>query len=285
MTPQDSAASDLEKPTPAPSVDSDLVTWSSTSDPSNPMNWPTSRKCFAVAAICLTTFINSFSSSIFVPAVPATAAQFNASDELMVLAISLYVLGFAAGPLLWAPLSEAFGRRIPFMTAYFLFIVFNIPVALATNPTGVLICRFLVGACGSSTLTIPPAMSVDFLAPVARSKAVGLYMACVFIGPVTGPIAGAWIVQNDALGWRWTAWIILIISAPAGIFAFLAIPESCAEIILHRKAAKLRAETGNQALYSKRDQKPVDWDALRKVYFTRPAKMLFQEPIVSAPSH
>ncbi len=268
-------------PASLPNMDRNLVTFSSPSDPSDPMKWPTSRKFLAVAAICITTFTVSFSSSIFTSAVPTSALEFDVSSEIMILAISLYVLGFAAGPLLWAPLSEAYGRRVPFMTAYFLFVVFHIPIALATNPAGVLICRFLVGACGSSTFAIPPAMSVDFLAPVPRSKAVGLYMACVFIGPVTGPVAGAWIVENQHLGWRWTSWIVLIISALSGVFAFYAIPESCAEILLQRKAAILRSETGNWALHSKRDEIPVDWNTLKNVYFTRPAKMFLQEPIVS----
>lgn len=106
------------------SPDQDIVSFTSPNDPSNPMNWSSTRKIFAVMAICLTTFTVSFSSSIFGSAVPVTTRQFGTSSEVMTLSISLYVLGYAAGPLLWAPLSEAFGRRLPLLTssAYFSFL-------------------------------------------------------------------------------------------------------------------------------------------------------------------
>jgi MFS family permease len=78
-------------------------------------------------------------------------------------------------------------------------------MAVATNPETVLVFRFLAGACGSATLVIPAAMVVDFLAPVPRSKVVGLYMIYIFLGPVLGPITGAWMVENRLLGWRYTA--------------------------------------------------------------------------------
>jgi multidrug resistance protein len=199
----------------------------------------------------------------------------------MTLSISLYVLGYAAGPLLWAPLSEAVGRRLPFIAAYFFFTVSQLPVAVATNPETILVFRFLAGACGSATLVIPAAMVVDFLAPVPRSKVIGLYMFCVFLGPVIGPVAGAWLVEDRLLGWQYTAWIVLFTSTIFGIFAFFAIPESYSEILLQKKAARLRLETQNWALHSKRDEKLVGLGALLDTYMKKPVEMIFREPIVS----
>jgi DHA1 family multidrug resistance protein-like MFS transporter len=267
------------------SPNQDIVTFSSPSDPLNPMNWSPIRKTFAVMAICLTTFSVSFCSSIFASAVPNTIRLFGVSNELMNLSVSLYVLGYAAGPLLWAPLSEAFGRRLPFITAYFFFTIFQLPVAVATNPETILAFRFLEGVCGSVALVLPAVMVVDFLAPVPRGKAIGWYMLCVFFGPVVGPVAGAWVSEYHLLGWRYTAWIVLFTSIIFGIFAFYALPESFSELLLQRKAAKLRLATQNWALHSKRDEKLVGSGALLDTYMKRPVKMIFREPIVSFPSH
>lgn len=139
-------------------------------------------------AICLTTFSVSFCSSNFVSAVPDTTRLFGISKELMNLSISLYVLGYATGPLLWAPLSEAFGHRLPFTTAYFFFTIFQLPVVVATNPETILAFQFLEGACGSVALVLPAVMVVDFLAPVPRGKVIGLYMLFVFFELVIGPV-------------------------------------------------------------------------------------------------
>jgi multidrug resistance protein len=199
----------------------------------------------------------------------------------MTLGISLYVLGYAAGPLLWAPLAEAYGRRLPFLTAYFFFTVTQLPVAVATNPETVLVFRFLAGACGSAMLVLPAAMVVDFLDPLPRSKVLGLYMLCLFIGPLTGPVSGAWLTEDRWLGWRYTAWIVFFVSIFFGIFAFFAIPETSSEILLQQKAARLRVETQNWALHSKRDEKVVGLGALLHTYMKEPVKMIFREPIVS----
>jgi multidrug resistance protein len=199
----------------------------------------------------------------------------------MTLSISLYVLGYAAGPLLWAPLAEAYGRRLPFLTAYFFFTITQLPVAVATNPETILVFRFLGGACGSAMLVLPAAMVVDFLAPIPRGKMLGIYLLCLFIGPVTGPVSGAWLTEDRWLGWRYTAWIVFFASILFGIFAFFAIPETSSEILLQKKAARLRTETQNWALHSKRDEKLVGLRELLGTYMKEPIKMIVREPIVS----
>ena len=61
----------------------------------------------------------------------------------------------------------------------------------------------------------------------------------------------------------------------------LILPESCAEILLQNKAAKLRKQSGDARLISKRDAKPLSAHVLVNTYFARPFLMLLQEPIVS----
>lgn len=155
----------------------------------------------------------------------------------------------------------------------------QVPVAVAQNLTAVLLCRFLVGAFGSAVLAVPPALVVDFLDPVERSKAVGLYITFLFLGAPIGPIVGAYLTTS--LGWRWTGWVGVLVGALCGTFALLAIPESSEEVILQRKAARLRSQTQNWALHSKLDENPVTFASLRKKYFLRPVQMILREPIVS----
>jgi hypothetical protein len=76
---------------------STLVSWDGPQDPQNPMNWSPRRKTLIVAALCCISFSASFSSSVFAPAALAVAAEFGVGEEVVILGISLYVLGFAAG--------------------------------------------------------------------------------------------------------------------------------------------------------------------------------------------
>jgi hypothetical protein len=76
---------------------STLVSWNGPQDPQNPMNWPPRRKTLIVAAICCISFSASFSGGVFAPAAPTVAAEFGVDEEIALLGISLFVLGFAAG--------------------------------------------------------------------------------------------------------------------------------------------------------------------------------------------
>lgn len=75
------------------------------------------------------------------------ARRSNQSDRLG------FVLGFVVGPLLWAPMSEVFGRRKLFIFTYILFTIFNGGVIASQNIWTLIILRFLAGTAGSSPLT------------------------------------------------------------------------------------------------------------------------------------
>lgn len=154
----------------------------------------------------------------------------------------------------------------------------QVPVAVAQNLTAVLLCRFLVGALGSAVHAVPPALIVDFLNPVERSKAVCLFITFLFLGAPIGPIVGAYLTTS--LGWRWTGWVGVLVGAVCGTFTFLVIPESSEAVVLQRKAARLRPQTQNWALHSKLDENPVTFASLRRKYFLRPVQMILREPIV-----
>lgn len=59
------------------------------------------------------------------------------------------------------------------------------------------------------------------------------------------------------------------------------VSESFAPILLQRRAARLRQETRNWALHSKRDEDPITYGYLVRKYGLKPFKMLVQEPILA----
>ena len=92
------------------------VTWDGPDDPTNPKNMTFARRWAIVATTGLMTFTVSFASSVFSTTTFVTAAKFNVASEVMLLGLSLYVCGFAAGPMVWGPMSEAFGRSRPMLS-------------------------------------------------------------------------------------------------------------------------------------------------------------------------
>jgi hypothetical protein len=76
-------------------------------DPANPMNWAQSRKWFIAAIVNSSVFAVTFTSSAYSESAIQVMQEFDISTEVFIVGISLFVLGFAIGPVLWAPLVSA----------------------------------------------------------------------------------------------------------------------------------------------------------------------------------
>lgn len=166
------------------------------------------------------------------------------------------------------------------MVGYFCYILFQIPVGVAQNIETIMICRFLCGAFGSAPLAICAGMYVDFWTAKDRGIPTIGYAGSVFAGPTMGPIVGEFTVKNTSLGWRWTIWFTMIMSAFFFVLALPTVPETLAPVILQRKAARLRVQNRHWALHSKMDEQPVHLKALMQKYGLKPVQMIYREPIL-----
>lgn len=124
-------------------------------DPINPMNFSTVKKSWITLQLGFTALTASLASSIIAPAEGAIASRFHIGSEVTVLVISLYVLGFAVGPLMWAPISEVYGRKWSLIPAMTVLALFSIGTAVSQNPQTVLITRFF-GSLDPFPFTVAP---------------------------------------------------------------------------------------------------------------------------------
>ncbi|KAH8658957.1 major facilitator superfamily domain-containing protein [Ilyonectria robusta] len=256
-----------------------IVGWDGPDDPENPMNWPNRKKWMVTVSLGMLTWVVTFASSIFSTATLPAAKEFGVSTEVMTLGTSLFVLGFAFGPLIFGPMSEVYGRKYPLFLGYFVFALFQIPVATAENVQTVLVCRFLSGLFGSSPLSVVGGALVDFWPPVERGIAMSIFAGANFVGPVAGPIMGAFITQSS-LGWRWTAYITAIMAALFGPIAFITVPETLESCLLTRKARSVRLSTQDWAMHAVAEETPVDLGEMAHRILVRPLAMLVLEPII-----
>lgn len=122
-----------------------VVEFDGPNDPLHAQNWPLRKKVSVGVVLAFVTLIAAFGSSIFSTATGMVAAQFNVSREVGILGVSLYVLGFATGPMVWAPFSELYGRKNPLLISSFGFAIFNLAVAVAKDAQTIFLCRFFAG--------------------------------------------------------------------------------------------------------------------------------------------
>lgn len=88
-----------------------LVTFTP-NDPDNPKNWSKGFKWWCTMVVATTCFVVACSSAIITIDIQGVADQFNVSFEVGLLTITFFVMGFGIGPMMFAPLSEIYGRRV-----------------------------------------------------------------------------------------------------------------------------------------------------------------------------
>lgn len=110
--------------------------------------------------------------------------------------------------MIWAPLSELYGRKTAVLPPYFLAAIFSFATATAKDVQTIMITRFFTGFFGSAPVTNTGGVLSDIWSPEERGAAIVGYAMAVVGGPVLGPIAGGAIVQSN-LGWRWTEYVSL----------------------------------------------------------------------------
>ncbi|KAI1451385.1 MFS general substrate transporter [Annulohypoxylon moriforme] len=255
-----------------------LVKWIP-DDPRNPMNFSALTRWSITMVVAVATLAVALVSSAYSGGVSEIIIHFRISSEVAILGVSLFVVGFAVGPLLWAPLSELFGRQVLFFVTYGALTAFNAGCAGAKNIETLLILRFFAGAFGSSPLTNAGGVIADMFPASERGQAMAVFAAAPFLGPVLGPIIGGFL--GIGAGWRWVMGFLAAFSGALWILGALLVPETYAPVLLRKRADKLSKMTGKHYLsVIDRDQGRMSLGESFKIALSRPWILLFREPIV-----
>jgi MFS transporter, DHA1 family, multidrug resistance protein len=182
--------------------------------------------------------------------------------------------------MIFGPLSELYGRRLPMVLSVFGFSIFGVGTAVAKDIQTLMICRFFQGSFGSGPIVVLAAICADIWKPEHRGPALTLFAVFAFLPAMLAPFVGAFTVESD-LGWRWDAWWTVFLGFSSFILTTLVLKESFPPIILVGKARMLRRQTDNWAIHAKQEEVEVDLRALAEKHLTRPLAMLIQEPILA----
>ncbi|KAF4159553.1 hypothetical protein CNMCM6069_001716 [Aspergillus lentulus] len=253
---------DIEAKVPIPTDEPVLL-----EEQENPRCWSAGKKCNGILVLMTATI--AFCSSIYTAAIPSISHAYGCSSTVATLGITTFLLGFASGPLLFAPLSEVWGRNTIFRLVLGLFVLFQIGCALAPNVASMIVFRFFSGFFGSPTVTNSGGSITDIWPQDNRSVPLALFSAASFLGPVIAPTVGGFICQYTS--WRWNFWVVLILSGVCYVAMTVFLPETYPPKLLMDKRRSMPG-------YSPANQPPIK--EMLYTTLTRPWLMLFTEPIL-----
>jgi multidrug resistance protein len=186
------------------------IDWDGPTDPENPVNWSRKKKWLNMFSISFLTLLTPLTSSIVAPAQGPVMKEFQITSRILAsFVVSIYLVGFAFGPLFLAPLSEIYGRLRIYQIGTFIFVIWNVAGALAPNIGALLAFRLLAGISGSSPITLGAGSIADMFALEERGLALSIYGLGPLLGPIIGPIAGGFL--SEARSWRWIFWLLTIV--------------------------------------------------------------------------
>ncbi|KAI1089219.1 MFS general substrate transporter [Rostrohypoxylon terebratum] len=243
-------------------------------DAENPHCWSNTRRWYVTVCAVLLVVNATFASSAPSGCFGSIAKWFDISEEAAGLTITLFLLGYCAGPLIFAPLSEFYGRRWIFYGTFLLYIVFNFLCAFAPNFGSLLVGRFLTGTFVSAPLSNSPGVLADLWGPVERGNAMAVFSCMVWVGPALGPVVGGFLqLEKD---WRWSFFVLLWLGGITAIPMFT-IPETFGPVILIHRARRIRKARipGYEDVKAPVEDSDRTLVGIYKVALTRPWIILF----------
>lgn len=261
-----------------------LVDWNGPKDSENPLNWSKGKKAVVVFEVMLLTCVTYMGASIYTPGQVEIQEEFGVGHVVGTLNLSLYVLGYGLGPMVFSPLSEvaSIGRQQIYMWTFFFFAIFQIGAATVKNIGGLIVIRFISGILCSPALATGGGSIGDIMAPEIVPIFIGLWAIGTVVAPVIAPLLGAAMVV--AKGWRWIFWLLLWLSAGTFVMLVAFFPETQHNNILHRRAERIRRETGDNRYYTKQElvESKVTFKEFAIEITARPFKLMVLEPAVLA---
>ncbi|KAI1764689.1 MFS general substrate transporter [Hypoxylon sp. FL1150] len=246
-------------------------------DVENPHNWSTARRWYVTVCSVLLVVNATFASSSPSGCLGSISEYFNVSEEAAGLTITLFLLGYCAGPLIFAPLSEFYGRRWIFYSTFLLYLAFNFLCAFAPNFGSLLVGRFLTGTFVSAPLSNGPGVLADLWGPVERGNAMAVFSCMVWVGPALGPIVSGFLQLTK--DWRWSFYVLLWLGGVTALFMFT-IPETFGPMVLAHRARRIRKAKipGYENVKAPVEEGDRSLVGIYKVALTRPWIILF-DPI------
>jgi DHA1 family bicyclomycin/chloramphenicol resistance-like MFS transporter len=165
----------------------------------------------------------SISTDLYLPALPTMAAALHANAGTVELTISGYLIGFSLGQLLWGPIGDRHGRRLPIAIGLVLFIIGSAGCAVSTSAEMLIGWRALqaVGACASVVLA--RAMVRDLYTGHRAAQMMSTLMTVMAVAPLLGPSLGGLILH--VASWRAIFWTLVGVGL-ATLAALHALPET-----------------------------------------------------------
>lgn len=154
------------------------------------------------AVLAMLTALGPLSTDFYLPSLPDIVRAMETDVSGAQATLSAFLFGFAAGQVVWGPLSDRLGRRPVLLIGLGLFIVMTLACAFAPSIEALIGARFAQALGASGPIVLGRAMVRDLYDGPRAGRELARMGMIMGIVPAIAPVIGG--VLQTAFGWRST---------------------------------------------------------------------------------
>ncbi len=187
--------------------------------------------------------VGPFAIDMYLPALPAVAADLGASAQAVQGTLSAFFIAFGLSQMAYGPLSDRMGRRPPLLIGLGVFLVGTIACALAPNVAALTFARAVQGLGAATVMVVPRAVIRDLHSGPEAARMMATIMLVIAVSPMLAPLAGSGVLALS--GWRAIFAVLAVAGAVSIALTVFALPETLAP---ESRASVRPAEMGRACL-------------------------------------
>lgn len=170
------------------------------------------------------TILESLSIDFYLPAFKSIATDLKLSDGSVQASLSLFLLGFALGQLLWGTLADKMGRKQPLIAGLIIYTISSYLLTRVNSLAGLWTFRFLQAFGGAAGLVIARTIIVDVFNEDKRVKVFSFLSFAMGIAPVVAPALGTFILAYGH--WYNLFYMMMLFGCMGLVFTGFFLPET-----------------------------------------------------------
>ncbi|MFD2643672.1 multidrug effflux MFS transporter [Pseudomonas japonica] len=160
----------------------------------------------------------------YLPGFPAMALAFGTDEKHVQATLAVYFLGLSIGQLVYGPIADRFGRRVPLLAGVILFTVASLACAYAPSLDALIAARFVQALGGCAGMVLARAIVSDKCDAVGSAKVFSQLMLVMGLAPILAPMLGGLLV--NLYGWQSIFLALTLFSALCALAVLRGLPES-----------------------------------------------------------
>lgn len=172
----------------------------------------------------LLSAVGPFAIDMYLPALPEVARDLGTDEATAALTLTSYFIVFGIAQMIYGPLADAVGRKLPLLIGVVIFLVATVLSAVAPTMGALIAARAMQGLGAATLMVVPRAVIRDMATGPAAAKVMATIMMVIAVSPMLAPLSGAFIMQWG--GWRDIFWVLAAVSLVSLALIIFVLPET-----------------------------------------------------------